>query len=187
MMNKRIPFAILVLLALTAACTFDPVSLERDRAEQARAEAQEARAEAERQRVIAVAAKAEAMREAARAKATQEFLQAMLASSNPDREGKEVTVLEVMDNASKKIGTAFQDQPETRASLHYTMATTYMKLGLYDEAEKHFKAALEDRKGLFGEEHPSTQEALEGLITLYKAWGKNAEAEAYKKLKKELQ
>jgi serine/threonine protein kinase len=67
------------------------------------------------------------------AEAVTEFLADMLAAVDPGKEGREVTVREVLDEASLTLGTAFGDQPLVEARLRQTVGEPYQALGL-DEA-----------------------------------------------------
>jgi tetratricopeptide (TPR) repeat protein len=50
-------------------------------------------------------------------------------------------------------------------------------MGRYDEAEPLYKQALELRKRLLGENHPSTASSYNNLASLYNAMGRYEEAE----------
>ena len=57
-------------------------------------------------------------REAARAKAVQQFLVTLFQSANPEKSrGKALTVREVLDQGAQRIRTEFANQPETEAAL----------------------------------------------------------------------
>jgi tetratricopeptide (TPR) repeat protein len=100
-----------------------------------REEAVKARAGEMEQRRMAEARLAEA-------EATVKFLDDMLGAADPLASGKDVTVRQVLDQASKAIGPQFADQPAVAARLHGTIGRTYMGLGTYDEAESHARESL---------------------------------------------
>jgi serine/threonine-protein kinase len=76
------------------------------------------------------------------AEAINKFLQDMLASVDPARSGRAVTVREVLDQAAGRLDVELTDQPLVRASLRRTIGITYLALGLYDEAERQLREAL---------------------------------------------
>src|SRR5262249_47456650 len=56
-------------------------------------------------------------------------------SANPNvAQGKVITVEMVLDEAVKKVGEAFKDQPELEASIRNTLAETYLGLGKYQQS-----------------------------------------------------
>jgi serine/threonine protein kinase len=125
------------------------------------------------------AARAEAERQASISQAVNEFLNNdLLASFDPDRaKGHEVTVMEVLDNAAKKLEGKFKDAPSIEASICDTLGTTYMKLGKYKAAESHLERAIKLRQSQFGEEHPDTLESMFKLGWLYEHQKRYNEAE----------
>jgi serine/threonine protein kinase len=111
--------------------------------------AESARLEQSRERQRAEQARDEAQ-------AVTEFLSNMLAQADPWKSGKDILVRQVVDEASKTVGTKFTDQPLVEARLRATMGETYDALGLYEEAEPHLKGALEIHRHRLGPEHPET-------------------------------
>jgi len=71
------------------------------------------------------------------------FLQEMLRSIEPDREGKDATVREVLDSASATLDSRFPDRPVVRAALHAAIASSYQALGRYADSESHARAACD--------------------------------------------
>jgi serine/threonine-protein kinase len=94
------------------------------------------------------------------------FLQQMLAYANPSwyapGKGKprDLTVLEALDEASRRINTELSDQPEIRAEIHTTIGDTYRAIGRLDLAEPHFEEALRLRQEIFGDHHVKVAESL---------------------------
>jgi serine/threonine-protein kinase len=83
--------------------------------------------------------------QAAEAKATavNDFLvDELLTAATPERAlGRPLSVVEVLDNASRTVGHAFAGQPATEAEVRRTLARSYMLLGRIDEARRHADAA----------------------------------------------
>jgi eukaryotic-like serine/threonine-protein kinase len=120
-----------------------------------------------------------AERQASISQAVNEFLNNdLLASFDPDRaKGHEITVIEVLDAAAKKLEGKFKDAPSIEASIRNTLGVTYRNLGKYKAAEPHLERAIELRRGQFGEEHPDTLHSMNNLGWLYNDQGRYKEAE----------
>lgn len=105
--------------------------------------ADSARADALREQASATASAERAVGEAAKAQAVNDFLQKMLASSDPANAlGKELSVRELLDQSATKMSAGdLTRQPEVRASVESTIGRTYFALGLYDAARPHFDSA----------------------------------------------
>jgi tetratricopeptide (TPR) repeat protein/tRNA A-37 threonylcarbamoyl transferase component Bud32 len=117
------------------------------------------------------------VKERNRAEAINEFLETMLQSPDPDREGREVKVVDVLDKAAEDIENAFPDQPETEASLRLILGESYETLGLYDPAETQKRTALEINTRVLGEDHPDTFLAKNDLATTLLYQSRYEEAE----------
>jgi tetratricopeptide (TPR) repeat protein len=91
-------------------------------------------------------ARAEARRatvERAKAEQVNAFLRQALASPDPMLGGgRQVSVAEILDRASIRLGGDLAGQPEVEASLRETLGETYLNLGLSREAEREFRRAL---------------------------------------------
>jgi len=116
------------------------------------------------ERSDAVAARDQARQEADKAEAVTRFLQGTLSSIDPARaRGREVTVREIFDKASKQVGEEFHDQPLVEAAIRNTLATTYHSLGDSAAAYPHSSAAVEIFSRELGAEHPDTLRAMSTL------------------------
>ncbi|MHC4942579.1 MAG: tetratricopeptide repeat protein [Planctomycetota bacterium] len=122
--------------------------------------------EAGLQREAALEAKSDAEREASKAKAINLFLERMLSSPSPGVDGREVKVVEVLDQAAGRIEGTFAEQPEIETSLRKTIGCTYASLGQYKEAEEQIQGAVLLARSVLGEEEPDTLrwQALLGQI-----------------------
>jgi eukaryotic-like serine/threonine-protein kinase len=152
---------------------------ERNLALQARDEAGSEREKAEEARQAAVLSEAQAKKSARVAMALNRFLvDDMLAAAAPERaRGRKLTVEEVLREAGKKVHQSLESQPEVEASVHNTIGITFLRMGLYADAEPHLRRALELREAALGPEHLDTLGAMNNLAQLLKAQGKLAEAE----------
>jgi serine/threonine protein kinase len=118
--------------------------------------------------------------EGARAKAVSEFLQEMLASSNPDQtKGSQYSVRNQLDDFSAGLGNQLAGQPEVEADIRSIIGKSYWRLGVYDRAELHSNKALDLRRELYG---PGDERVADSLVDY--AWslaeqGRHAEAEKH--------
>ena len=119
-----------------------------------------------------------AEREAAAAKAINDFLRDdLLSAVDPGRaENRDVTMRSVVDEASARIGGQFDDQPIVEASIRETLANVYERLGQAGEAEPHRARAVELRSIHEGPTAVSTLNARASLSTTYMELGRYTDA-----------
>ncbi|MBN2181175.1 MAG: tetratricopeptide repeat protein [Sedimentisphaerales bacterium] len=120
-----------------------------------------------------------AEREAKIAKAVSEFLnENLLPSVDPEKaKAPEVTVLYLLDEASKNLEGKFKDIPLAEATIRQTLGKRYAKLGEYKAAESHLTRALQIRQAQLGKENPDTLASMHYLASVYSDEGRNNEAE----------
>ncbi len=118
----------------------------------------------------------EARSEAEKAKTINRFLERMLSSPDPGKLGKDVKVVDVLAKAEGDIDKHFKDQPEIEASLRRTLGWTYLKLGLFELAERHLQAAADIHGRVKGKEHSETLTSMEKLAAALCSRGKLSEA-----------
>ena len=75
--------------------------------------------------------------------AVNEFLVGMFSSPDPDRDGKDMKIVDFLERASGEADKTFPEEPETRQALHTAIAKTYEALGDYRAAEAEYRTALE--------------------------------------------
>lgn len=126
----------------------------------------------------AVKAKNEALQQAAKVEAINEFLNTMLSSPDPSKDGREVKVIDILDNAREKIGDSFKDKQEIEASVRYTLGSTYDAIGVYDKSVAELKEALSIQRRTLGLDHPDTLNTMNSLSTVFIRLGKYSEAES---------
>ncbi|MFC1794900.1 tetratricopeptide repeat protein, partial [Planctomycetota bacterium] len=86
----------------------------------------------------------------------------VLGSASRAREG-EATVSYVLDAASKTLEGKFKDKPLIEASIRLTLGWTYRAIGEPNQAEQHFLGAIEIYRQHYGQEHPATLQATDGV------------------------
>ncbi|MEM9381110.1 MAG: serine/threonine-protein kinase [Planctomycetota bacterium] len=80
----------------------------------------------------------------------------LFASISPDEMGLDVTVREVLDSATLRLGGRFEGEPLVEAALRYTLGISYERLGEYETALALLDRALELQRA----ELPPDDEAL---------------------------
>ena len=124
-----------------------------------------------------------AERERVKAETVNDFLQSMLSASNPEfkvagRQGRDVTIADVLDEASKQIETEnLATESAVKADLQRIIGTSYLTIGKYDLANQNLRAALATQNELFGENSPETLKTLLALGSLALAKADYKEAE----------
>lgn len=106
------------------------------------------------------------------------FMTSMFKVSNPsEARGNKVTAREILDKASKDIGTGLANDPELQAQMMNVMGTVYFNLGLYSQAHPLLSRAVEIRARTLGLEHPDTLKTMNNLATTLDDEGRYTEAE----------
>ena len=131
------------------------------------------------------ATRAQAESELARqdAEATSDFLIEILQSPDPTREGRDVTVAEVLTRAAKDLGgESFHSSPERRAVLQAAVAKTCLSLGLYEEGIRLYEQVREHYLETRGPDHHDTLNAMHMLGNSYWRAQKHEEAFALRQV-----
>ena len=116
--------------------------------------------------------------EAAAAEQVAHFLTSLLQQADPfGKTGEEVSVRELLDRATERIGEELVDQPIVRARMLDTLGVAYSNLGHYDQARPVLEQAMEIRNRVLGAQAPETAESLSHLGMLLRLTGQLAEAE----------
>ena len=131
------------------------------------------------QSAIAEKERDKAQIESLKAKRINSFLQTMLASADPTKDGKDVKVVDILDKAVKKIDTELKDEPEIRAQLETTIGLTYQNLGIYDKAEVELAKALKIRKSLLGGNNDETAASIKNMALILHYEGKFKKAKEF--------
>lgn len=117
-----------------------------------------------------------AQQEAQRLQKVNDFLSRMFAAIDPHAHGREVRVLDVMRRAAEQIEQTFATEPLLEAQVRAEIGSVLFSLGVLDEAEEHFAAALEIRRRLLGGGDPDTANSLNHLGVLRSKQGRYEEA-----------
>jgi tetratricopeptide (TPR) repeat protein len=122
-----------------------------EQAREAERQAEQARAEEQRQKEAALAAQAEARREAAKANEVVDLVTTMLSSSDPDEDkGRDYPVRLVLADFERSLGRALRGDPEVEAALRHVVAHSYIGLGMLEQAGSHLRRYLEVQRSVPG-------------------------------------
>ncbi|MCG6964100.1 MAG: tetratricopeptide repeat protein [Acidobacteria bacterium] len=132
---------------------------------------------ARRAQLRAESSEAAAQRAEAQAVAVNKFLADMLAAADPRRMGRDVKVIDILDQAAEGAGTAFGDEPLTEAAIRNTLGATYLSLGALDKAQEHLERASLIRSSLLGPDSLPALQTRTDLAKLLMAQGKLDDAE----------
>ncbi len=105
--------------------------------------------------------------EVAKSNQVNKFLNEILSSVDPSKEGKDVKVVEVLDKASKKINTELKNQPEIESEIRTTLGITFQNLGLYDQGIIQLGRALQLKDSVLGINNIETAMSFKNLALVY--------------------
>ncbi|MBX3356790.1 MAG: serine/threonine protein kinase [Phycisphaeraceae bacterium] len=80
----------------------------------------------------------------------------LLAAASPEQLGRDVTALDLLHRASRRVDRRFPDRPLIAASVHHALGVAYMELGSFEEAETHLGRAVALRRAAAGADAPET-------------------------------
>ncbi len=136
----------------------------------------QAEARAQQQAQIAGQQAQVADRQAVKASMVSGFLEQMLGSVDPARQGRDVLVRDVLDQAVLQLETNLSEQPEVKAALHTSIGNAYRSLGLYDEAEAQLRTAMTIRQALGNDQDLDYAASLSNLAAVQASRAEYAEA-----------
>ncbi len=115
---------------------------------------------------------------AQRATAVTKFLRDMLESADPSQLGRDVRVVDVLDNALTQLDDGeLTERPRIEAELRTTIGTVYGSLGQYEKAIKLLTESHALCEGMFGREDEETLSAANNLAHMLQDTGRIEEAE----------
>ena len=109
--------------------------------------------------------------------AVTQFLSDMLSAADPAKEGRDVTVREVLDNAAPGVRADFADNPLLAARLLGTIGETYMDLGLFEQADSALSESLALYAANVDESDPAYISALFNRGRVYQRMGRYDDTE----------
>jgi len=126
--------------------------------------------------VRARSAQRKAEQAAAEAESVASFLEDMLASADPSSMGRDVRVVDVLDDAAERIDETFADTPLRKAAVELVLGRTYRSLGDFEAARVLIENAVEIRERELGSDAGETVSALHLLGGLARDQGRMEEA-----------
>jgi serine/threonine protein kinase/Tfp pilus assembly protein PilF len=118
--------------------------------------------------------------------ATEEQVEGTLASLDEALSGVSATdaALRLLDEqvlarAGETIERELEQEPWIAGRLEHTLGETYLRLGLYEPAERHALRSVETRRQALGAEHPDTLRSRRNLANAYLKQGRYDEAEGF--------
>lgn len=129
----------------------------------ARKNAEQREAEAETARDLADASRIEAEEALKKAESVTKYLVEVFRSPDPERDGRSITVAELLDQAVETLPQELKDEDELRAELLEAIGETYRGLGLFPKSVTAHRAARDIRLDLFGERHVDTLTSMHNL------------------------
>jgi serine/threonine protein kinase/tetratricopeptide (TPR) repeat protein len=128
------------------------------------------------QTVRAKRAQAQATERLAESEAISKFLTEVFQSPDPARDGRTITVAEVLGVAATNLETELASQPVRRTKLQATLGRTYLALGLDREAISLQEKVRDYYLGTYGLENTNTLKAIVNLTFSYESAGRRDEA-----------
>ena len=99
-----------------------------------------------------------------------------LRSPDPRRDGREITMAEVLDQSVEELESDLEIQPRTRAELLEAIGTTYLGLGLHTDAIPLLEEAVELSTSTVGANHLETLSMMTTLASTYFGLDRNEDS-----------
>lgn len=106
------------------------------------------------------------------------FLRDTLSSVDPADQGPEVRVREVINDAAARVDAELRHAPLVHAAVLSAIGTSFLGLGMLDQAETCISRAMDERRKLLGDAHHDTAESMLDLAGVYYAKERFDDAEA---------
>lgn len=103
------------------------------------------------------------------AEASLDFLVEVLSSPDPDKQGRETKMVDVLERAAKEFGRRLGSETRVRAMVGQAIGRTLSGLGVLPEAERHLRNSAGDLATAVGEMHEETMRTeLEVAVVVLK-------------------
>jgi len=99
-------------------------------------------------------------------------------SPDPDRDGRTITVAEMLDQAVERVKTDLNDDPVLQGKLLRAIGETYSGLGLVKESRDVAQESFDRLHTLLGAKHPETLRTMTALMGSFAQVGQLREAVA---------
>ncbi len=110
------------------------------------------------------------------AEAVSKYLVESFRKPDPSQDGKELKVVDLLDQAVAKLDAEFAGSPKIKGELLNALGETYLGLGIPAKAVEILTKARAIWEVALGPDHPSTLTSLNNLAHAYVAAGRTSEA-----------
>jgi eukaryotic-like serine/threonine-protein kinase len=110
------------------------------------------------------------------AEAVSTFLVEAFRSPDPELDGRQVKVADLLDRANERLDEEFAGSQATKGALLHALGATYRGLGLNDRAMSLYTRARAVREAALGPGHSDTLASANGLANTYLSAGRLPEA-----------
>jgi tetratricopeptide (TPR) repeat protein/predicted Ser/Thr protein kinase len=118
----------------------------------------------------------EARSQAARLGAVNEFVLGMLGAVDPDKDGPNTKIVDLLDRAAETVDVRYAGHDDLRESLHDTLRKMYDKLSLFPKALAEAELLVALRKKAHGDNDADTLSAEAELASIMSRAGRSKEA-----------
>jgi eukaryotic-like serine/threonine-protein kinase len=126
--------------------------------------------------VVSIILAREARSQAARLGAVNEFVLGMLGAVDPDNDGPNTKIVDLLDRAATTVDQKYAGHDDLRDSLHETLRKMYDKLSHFPKARAEAELLVGLRKRTRGDKHPETLSAEADLASTMSRSGQAQEA-----------
>ena len=110
------------------------------------------------------------------AEEVSKFLVETLRSPDPEKDGRTITIAELLDRAAKEVQEKFADDPFSKAALLQAIGESYKGLGLYREATPLLEQVCDYLVNTPGQDIRFTINSMGDLSNAYREIGRNDDA-----------
>ncbi len=108
--------------------------------------------------------------------AVTNYLVSAFRKPDPEQDGRELKVIDVLDQAVARLDSDFADAPIIKGRLLQSLGQTYIGLGLPAKALPLFERSRIDARAVYGSEDAHTLDTMNDLAGAYRAAGRLDEA-----------
>jgi hypothetical protein len=120
--------------------------------------------------VVSLWQRSQARAAAVQAELVTAYMSELLGAASPDQNnGRQPTVVELLDKKRQELTHRFNDQPEVKDRIFDTLAKTYFALQRFGVAASLAQERLDHARQRFGPEDPRTDDAAFALASIYSA------------------
>ncbi len=95
------------------------------------------------------------------------YVASIFETLDPIEVGSDVPVRDLLDRAAASVDAEVRGRPKVQARLHETLGDAYLALGVYEDAYREHKAAMEIRRDCLGEDHVDYARSLDRVARVY--------------------